>query len=127
MSSYIKLSSSRYKYLGIPAEAANSVLPTPDNMGARLEGLATLLSGDESGKQVTEVKMNQLVKIVPKLFINAGKYTLHIGFNPTLAELGAVSCNPIVGDGAEISLVIKAYKNFNLEDLGYIFNIYVID
>jgi hypothetical protein len=126
MSSYVKLPP-KFKYLGIPASAAVQVRSTPDHMGARLGGTAVLLSGEDAGKPVIDVKLNQLIKITPSMPINAGKYTLHVGFNPALAELGAVSCNPFVSDGAEISLVLKAYKNFSLTDLDYVFNLYVID
>jgi hypothetical protein len=126
MSAYVQLPP-KYKYLGIPSSAAEQIRPTTDNMGARVPGIATLLNGEDAGKLVNEAKINQLIKIVPVVGINPGKYTLHIGWNPKLAEFGAVSCNPFAGQGTEVSLVIKAYKNFDLSELDYIFNLYVID
>jgi hypothetical protein len=122
MSSLIKLPT-RYTFI----QGAKEISPTSDNMGARLRGTGILLSGEDAGKQVTEIKLNQLVKISPIGKINAGKYTIFVGFNPALAELGAVSCPAFCGNGSEVSLVIKAYKNFSLSDLDYIFNIYLID
>ncbi len=120
------------RYLGLlPIHVASEyVKPTADNLGLKLTAhKAVLLSGDGAGEEVTEVKANQWVKIKPSVPVSPVKYTLLLGFNPALAELGTVSCPNILppGSGDNVFLTIKAQKSFKLEDLDYIFTAYMVD
>ena len=129
MSSIVKMVPA-FKPLGIKPEDRDFIKVTKDNLGALIPAHAYLLSGRESGNQLLEsVQMGQIVKMVPSVVLNTTKYTIMVGFNPSLAEVGSVSCPSILPPGEEISLVLKAYKNFSLEEFTdqYTFIVYAID
>lgn len=127
MSSLVKLPP-KYKHIGY-VQGQPLPQPTMDNMGARIEGKAELLgkSAEEQEGPLEEVKLGQVVKFTPRFPVHSGKYTILVGYNKKLTELGAINCPAVCGSGSEIQLVLKAYKNFNLKDLPFIFQVYVID
>lgn len=119
-----------FKPLGILPEDRDFIRPTKDNLGALIPCKAVLLSGPEEGRVLTDdVKMGQIVRLSPSVGINTTKYTVLIGYNPRLAEVGSVSCPSILPPGEEISLVLKAYRNFSLEEFTdqYAFIVYAVD
>ena len=124
-SSLVKLPP-KFNYLGMPT-GITGIRPTADHMGAELQANATLLSGENAGEVVDDVKINQIIRFTPRLPISFGRYTGLVGFNPALAELGAVSCSPVAATADEVSLVVKAYKNFKISDLEYVFSLWLID
>lgn len=131
MSAFLKLTTTSRtgSYLGIPSEAKDLVRPASDNMGVVIAAAhAEVLSGDQKGELVTEVKTNQVVRIRPCVQLNPYKYTILQGYNPRLAEYGAVSMSTVVQPNAnELYLVMKAYKPFRLEEFDWLFLFYMID
>ena len=102
------------------------VTHSADNMGMRVKvPEAELLTGDKKGELVTELKPNQLAKLSSP--VGPRKYNAMAGYNPLLAELADVSMSPVLEDGQSLSLVIKARKAFNLEDLDYVFSMWVVE
>lgn len=100
--------------------------PTEDFLGVQVwEPVATLLNGENKGTEVEEVKLNQIAKIKSK--VGPRKFNAMVGFNPELAEYGAVSINPVLEDNDCLELVIKAYKPFRLTDFPYIFTMWVVE
>ena len=129
MSSLVKLFP-HYKALGIKPEDRQFTTSTADNLGVLIPGLFTLIKSDKEDKEITDsVKMNQVVKVVPSIPLSTTKYTILVSYNPKLAELGAVSCPAILPPGEEVSLVIRAYRNFNLDEFTdmYSFILYALD
>ena len=126
MDTFIKLNQKRIgKYLGPGQDVVGQ---TKDGIGVVLSGgPAELLSGPSKGESVTEVKLNQFVKIRPVAPIPTNKYTLFVSYNPKLAELGTVSCPNYPESGDDVFLTLKAGKSFDLKDLEYIFKIYLVD
>lgn len=114
------------KYRYISGLTPSLVSPTRDNLGARISvPEAELLSGENKGEMVSEVKPNQLVRL--RSGMGPRKFNGLVGYNPLLAELGDVSMSPVVQDGDHLELVIKARKGFHTGDLEYVFNLWVID
>lgn len=129
MSSIVKMYPN-FKPLSLLPEHRDSVALTSDHLGVMIGGKATILTGVDEGKEAEDtVKMNQVVKIVPAIPLVTRKYTILVSYNPKLAEFGSVSCPAILPPGEEISLTIKAYKNFELAEFTdlYTFIIYAID
>lgn len=127
MDTFVKLTShNRVKYLGLDG-IKEGMRPTSDSMGWHLKGSAELLSGEEAGQAVEEVKMNQLIKIRPAMDIKTFRNISFIGFNPKLGEFGAINCSSIAAPGEPIELTLKSYKNFNLSELDYVFTLYMAD
>lgn len=129
MSSLVKLTP-QYKALGILPEDRDKITPTADNLGALVAARVTLISGAEEGKELSDsVKANQIVKFTPSVDINTSKYTILVGYNPSLAEFGAINCPSVLPPGEPISLVLRAYKNFSLDEFTdmYTFIIYALD
>lgn len=124
MSAFVKLptTSGVGSYLGIPPAGKGQFKPTKDSMGLRSHAIATSADG-----AVTEVKLNQTVKLTPPVTIKPRRYTTMVGFNPVLAEYGMVSNPVFFPEGTEISLTFKASKNVDLTELEYIFTYYMVD
>jgi len=100
--------------------------PTKDNLGVQISvPEAELLSGENKGEMVSEVKPNQLVKLSSEM--GPRKFNGLVGYNPLLAELGEVSMNPVLEDGQSLELIIKARKGFHTEDLEYVFSLWITD
>jgi hypothetical protein len=123
MSAFVKLptTSGVGSYLGIPAEGKGLYRPTKDSMGVRSHAI---IAGDE---RVTEIKLNQTVKLIPPTKLNPRRYTVIIGYNPKLAESGQVSNPVIFAEGDDISITFKASRNVDLAELDYIFTYYMVD
>jgi len=129
VSSIVKLGPT-FKHLGVTPQDRELIRPTKDNLGALIPASVTLLSSGEEGKTLEDtVKMNQIIKMIPAINLNTTRYTILVGYNPKLAEVGAVSVSSILPPGEEISLVLKAFKNFSLDEFTerYAFIIYAID
>lgn len=124
MSAFVKLpsTSGAGSYLGIPEAGRGQFKSTKDAMGLRSHAIAISADGP-----TTEVKLNQLVKLVPPVALKPRRYTVLVGFNPKLAEYGVVSNPVLFAEGDEISLGFKASKNVDLSELDYIFTYYMID
>jgi hypothetical protein len=100
--------------------------PTKDHLGAEIWwNSIELLNGDSKGELADGLKLNQLGKI--SCPIGPRKFNAMAGFNPTLAEYGVVSMNPVLEDGETLELVIKASKAFKLEDFDYIFKMWIVE
>jgi len=130
MSAFVKIvsTSGTGSYLGIPANGKGLFKGTKDGMGLRSHARALISSKeDDSSEEITEVKLNQLVKLVPPVQLKPKRYTVIVGFNPKLAEYGVVSNPGIFSEGDEISIGFKASKNIDLKELSYIFTYYMID
>ena len=114
----------RYRYTA--GYTPGLVGPSKDMMGVEVKALAaTLLAGDNQGEEVQELKANQLASI--KAPVGPRKYNALAGYNPKLAELAEVSMNPVLEDGDQLELIIRARKSFKLADLDYVFRMFVIE
>lgn len=125
MSAFVKLptTSGVGSYLGIPATGKGMFKATKDSMGLRSHAIAITSDNDETN----EVKLNQVVKLVPPATLKPRRYTVFVGFNPELAKYGAVSNPGIFAEGEEIFMTFKAFKNVDLNELSYVFTYYMID
>lgn len=129
MSSLIKLYP-KFRQLGVPPEIAANIKTTSDNMGALIPGKFILRSGRDSDSEVEDIiQLNQLVEIVPALPIKINKYTTLVGVNPELCKSALVSYSSVVPPGEDISITIKALRNFSTEEFTdqYCFIIYLLD
>lgn len=130
MSSIVKMSPG-YKPLGITPEYRSKVASTDDNLGVLIPGKFIILSGEDSGKEVTDgiVRLNQVIKIEPSIPLQTNRYTILVGYNPLLGEVGSVSCPSILPPGVPVSMTIKAYRNFEIAQYTdmYSFIIYALD
>ena len=126
MSSIVKLAPN-YKPLNILPEDRQFIRPTEDNLGILVGGRFTSLDGEPLSEDV--VKANQIFKVTPVVPMRATKYNTLVSFNPALAEVATVSCPSILPPGHDISLVIRAFKQFEVAEFVdmYTFIIYAID
>lgn len=113
----------KYRYV---AGKAGAFTATADGMGVQVDAnYAILLAGEKEGEEVQELKPNQLAKIYSG--VGPRKFNALVGYNPQLAELAEVSMNPVLQDGEKMELVLRARKAFKLQDLDYIFNMWIIE
>lgn len=126
MSALVKLptTSTIGSYLGIPAEGKGLFKATRDSMGLRSHAQA--FSVDDEPMDMSEIKLNQTIKLVPPVPLSPRRYTLMLSFNPKLSLYGTVNCPSIVS-GSDVFMTFKASKNCNLAELEYIFTYYMID
>ena len=128
-SALIKLSTSSGSggYMGVPAESKGLVKPSSDLMGLLVPAYsAEVIAGADKGQIVEEVKANQIVRIRPGVDLNPSRYTILQGYNPLLAEMGAVSQSAIAQPRKEdIFLIVKAYRSFRPDELDWMFLFYM--
>lgn len=127
--SFVKLAtaSGTGGYMGVPAEGKGIVKPSSDLMGLLVPASkAEIISGSDKGEMVEEVKANQIALIRPSVLLKPSRYTILQGYNPLLAEMGAVSQSSLAQPKAEeLFLVIKAYRAFRPDELEWMFIFYM--
>lgn len=125
MAALIKLGLSRYLGVAtttIGSEGFTSFLPAGD-----IELVGAPKGEPESSGLV--IKKDQTVLIRPAVgAVNPSKYHVIVGFNPLLLKSGIVSSPGITLPRIEnICLQFTAKKNINLEKLGHVFELSLLD
>ena len=115
--------------MGITSEGAEHTIMSPSLRSIMFKAGPVILIKDNTVIESGEVEANQRVLITLPTDLFPRKYDILISYNPKLLEYGSVSCPPIVSadDKTEILLHFHAGKKTNLNDLEYVFNLYMID
>ena len=117
-------------YLGISAEGSEQVIMSEDLYSVKFRAgeIARIVPGkqDIEGNQIPA---NSKVIISLPVKLNARKYNILTSFNPKLLEYGLVSCPPITPakQCQGIQIALHNFKNIDLDDFDYIFELFMLD
>lgn len=118
-------------YLGIPPELRQVVQSTGDQLCARLPaGKIEVVSGKLEGTMIEDgiVEANQSVVIHLPAALSTSRYQVVVSYNPELVRHGVVSAPSVMQPKENnIMLGFKAHKKVNLNELVYVFALYMLD
>lgn len=114
------------------SEMSNKVRIHPrDKMCMLVNAGAVFNLKDETEIMNGVINANQTVIVYPDVPVCPRKYHAIVSYNPDLAMAGAI-ITPVTavvrpGEGNRIALIIRASKKIDLEEIGHIFELYLID